>query len=62
MSLEIRYVCKILYIVDILYFLFFSFIDMCLILMFIVFVIELNEEFEFFIKINLFLRKKFLKY
>lgn len=61
MSLETRHACKILYTVDILYPLPLTFTDMRLIPMFIVFVIELNEEFEFFIKIHLFLRKKNLQ-
>lgn len=61
MSLETRHARKILYTVDILYPLPLSFTDMRLIPMFIVFVIELNEEFEFFINIHLFLRKKNLQ-
>lgn len=62
MSLETRHARKILYTVDILYPLPLSFTDMRLIPMFIVFVNELNEEFEFFINIHLFLRKKPSKY
>lgn len=63
MSLETRHARKILYTVDILYPLPLSFTDMRLIpMLFIAFVNELNEEFEFFINIHLFLRKKPSKY